>query len=46
MGRLAAAPQANEEPVKIAMQVMSSRLRPNRAASQPVAGSMMAFDTR
>ena len=45
-GRLGARPQRNDDAVKPATDVMSRFLRPNRLASQPVIGRMMALATR
>src|SRR5690242_10842787 len=44
--RLGAAPQKNDAMVNPAVDIISSRLRPNRDASQPVIGRMMALATR
>ena len=41
-----AAPQANDEIVKITMQVSRKRLRPNRKDIQLLAGRITAFATR
>ena len=41
-----AAPQANDETVKMMMQVMKKRLRPKRSENQPLAGSTIALATR
>jgi hypothetical protein len=43
---LGAAPHRNEASVNPAVDSISSRLRPNREASQPVIGRMMALATR
>src|SRR5580704_7366442 len=45
-GRFGASPQRNEAMVKPVTDVISSRLRPKRPASQPVMGRMMALATR
>src|ERR1700749_4909127 len=39
-------PQKSELMVKITMQVMKNRLRPNMLTSQPLIGKTMALDTR
>src|SRR5689334_24947511 len=44
--RLGAAPHRNDAAVKPAVDIMSSFLRRNRDASQPVIGRMMALATR
>jgi hypothetical protein len=44
--RLVAAPQKNDDTVKMAMQVIRNRLRPNLMENHPLAGKMMAFATR
>src|SRR6187399_696640 len=44
--RFGAAPQKNDAIVKPAVEIISSRLRPNMDASHPVIGSTIAFATR
>src|SRR5580658_3563811 len=44
--RLGANPHSKELTVKIARQPMKNRLRPNRPASQPLIGRMIALETR
>ena len=44
--RLVAEPQANDETVKMTMQVMRKRLRPKRSANQELAGRITALATR
>ena len=44
--RLVAAPQANEEIVKIAMQMMRNFFLPKRSESQLLAGRTMALATK
>jgi hypothetical protein len=44
--RLGAAPQRNDDTVKIATQDIRKRLRPKRSEHQFDAGSTIAFDTR
>ena len=39
-------PHKKELIVKITMQVMKKRLRPNNPTNQPLIGRTMAFDTR
>ena len=46
IGMLTAAPQISEDTVNIAIESISSRLRPIMEASQPLAGSTMALETR
>ena len=46
IGMLIAMQHSMEAPVKRMMDSISSRLRPIRRVIQPVAGNMMAFDTR
>ena len=44
--RFGAMPQRNDDTVKPVTDIISSRLRPNVAASQPVIGRMIALATR
>ena len=44
--RFGAAPHSRDDSVKPAVDIMSSRLRPNVAASHPVIGRMIALATR
>ncbi len=44
--KLVAEPQANEETVKMMMQVIRKRLRPNLRENQLLAGKTTAFATR
>ena len=46
IARLVAEPQANDETVKMTMQVIRNRLRPKRSENQPLAGRIMALATR
>ncbi len=41
-----AAPQANDDTVKMMMQVIRKRLRPNRSENQVLAGRTTALATR
>ena len=45
-GKLGENPQQNEDTVKPTTDAISKFLRPNRLASHPVIGSMIAFATR
>ena len=46
MGMFNDIPQSIDATVNNRMEIISSRLRPMRRASQPEAGSIMAFETR
>ena len=44
--KLLAEPQKNDDTVKMAMQTIKKRLRPNFSENQLLAGRMMALATR
>jgi hypothetical protein len=44
--RLVAAPHMAEATVKMMMQTIRKRLRPKKVVSHPVAGRIIAFETR